>query len=275
LVAVNSLSRFVYVELANNRALQAITDSSGQVEGVAAQIDEMGMNSAALYLSALKSIWGQAKALTGDPHPIRWLWGDGQNSFNSALAREWYRSEGIVFTEFPRQRSFDPGLTRPKALPIFKAEGILNRAIRSLRDLAYKIDTRRDGTRGILYPELLYQTVVEYNTRVTQAFRRVGVRFPLTPFLIEKDPKLQVELLRRERSANACTTSAPGYGLEIGSAVRVRNPRDPHRKRRTEWIPGRFYVVDRRQGLFHVQDADADIDLWVPRSDLDRVGGEQ
>jgi hypothetical protein len=262
LIAINTLSRFIYVELANTRALNATIGSDGRIEDVVEQIDEMGMNSASLFLSAMKSIYQQAQEVTGDAKPILYLWGDGQKSFNATRGgvREWYKSHGITFTEFPRQRTFDPSLTEPKALPVFKAEGIMNRAIRTLRDLAFKADGR-----GVLYPELLYQIVTEYNTRQTRAFYRL-VRFPLTPLIVEKDPELQLELLRRERGANSYTLSAPGYQLAIGTVVRVRNPRDPKIKHRAQYIPGDFEVIGYHNGLFHVQSNG--IELWKPRTDL-------
>jgi hypothetical protein len=101
LIAINTLSRFVYVELANTRAVNATVGSDGRIDDIVEQIDHMGMNSASLFLSAMKSIYQQAQEVTGDSKPILYLWGDGQKSFNATRGgvREWYQSNGITFTE--------------------------------------------------------------------------------------------------------------------------------------------------------------------------------
>jgi hypothetical protein len=263
LIAVNTLSRFVYVVVANNQEVSAPVGPDGRLIDVERSIEEMGMNNARLFVDAMRKILEQAQTITGG-NPIMYLRGDAQLSFTSRLAQEFYRQNGITFSPVPREKNYDPTLLKRKSAPIFRAEGILNRVVRTLRDFAYKLRP------GPITPDLMSEVVMEYNTRPNRAFR-IAYHFPLSPLTVERDIALQMEILRHERAENMFRTMSDGYQLNGGEEVKVKNPRDPMVKHRAKWIPNKsaMRVIDYRRGLFHVQEERrGGFDGWVARSQI-------
>jgi hypothetical protein len=92
------------------------------------------------------------------------------------------------------------------------------------------------------------------------------MRIPLTPLIVQQDPELQAEIIRRERAHNQAVIGDPGYKLEIGDSVRVENPKAQNIKHRTRWIPGSWNIVDYQNGGYVVYDRQSNQTLIVPRS---------
>jgi hypothetical protein len=93
LLCVNTLSRFVYVVVANNQEVSAPVGPDGRLVDVERSIQDMGMNNARLFVDDMRKILEQAKTITGT-NPIMYLRGDAQLSFTSKLAQEFYRKNG-------------------------------------------------------------------------------------------------------------------------------------------------------------------------------------
>jgi hypothetical protein len=135
LLAVDTVSRFVYWDLANISSFESFSPGTFDPNFL---ITEMGPNNVSNFRESMNRIWEQQRRLGAIP--MRYIWGDGQSSFNSKRGgvQKWYHDRGITFRSFERQRNWDPSLIDSGTFPNYGQEGLMNRLVRTLRDKAYK-----------------------------------------------------------------------------------------------------------------------------------------
>jgi hypothetical protein len=261
LICVSAVSRFVYAEIVNTENIELKVGNTMEEIYVNGEIISKKARSTRNYLAALRLILEQNMRLTsGKGYPIQYLIGDGESAFDSKAAWKFYDQNYIKFIPVHRVMNYDPTMRPRTSMPDYRAEGILNRVIRTLRDYAYS-----QFGASVLLPDVLTKTIVYYNTKKHQTLSKL-MGIPLTPLMVELDKKLQLEIIRRERAHNQAVIGDPGYKLEIGDLVHVENPRQQGIKHRLRWIPGPWGIVNYKDGIFTVFNSQTGESIRVPRS---------
>ena len=233
LVAINVNTKYLYVELINDIINQN-------------KFSKKGSKSTFKYLRALeKMICSGMK--------VRHLIGDGEMAFNSKEAKEtFYNSKGIDFKPVPRQvMGVYPDFMKKeqkavKTDPLHGSLGIIDRVIRTIRDIAYNMKI------GIITPKIMYDIVKQYNNSPHKGLSK-WAGFSVTPKMVNDDPDLETYIVRRICQENYNVMNRPGFKIKAGTNVKVYNEKDSMSKRRSIIQPGSFKVNGFKNGLYEVE----------------------
>ena len=152
-------------------------------------------------------------------------------------------------------------VTGNKTDPLHSSLGILDRVIRTLRDIAYTMRA------GVIDPDVMNEIVMQYNNAPHKGLSK-WAGFPVTPAMAQNDDELESFIVRRIAKENERITEESGYKLPVGTPVRVYNSPDSMLKRRTQIQPGRHFVSGMQGSLYKVVDKSGETQL-VPRYKLD------
>ena len=148
-----------------------------------------------------------------------------------------------------------------KTDPMHGSLGILDRVIRTLRDMAYNMQV------GIIKPGIMKELVNQYNNAPHKTLSKYA-GMEVTPKMVQDDKELEEFIVRRICQQNYEIMHRPGFKLDEGTSVKVYNEKDSMMKRRSIIQPGRFTVKGFKNGLYQVADANNKIQL-IPRYKID------
>ena len=203
------------------------------------------------YLQALQEIINQGAE-------IKALKGDGESAFTSKKSLRFYKNHGITFIPVDRlilaNGSTDPSHT---------SLALIDRAIRTIRDMAYNVGKQ-------LEPSIVHQLVMIYNQTPHSTLSKL-MGFDVSPDLASSDPELETEIARRLAANNYQITLRPLFVLPYGTRVYVYENYDKMSKRRTIIKPDPYKVIDfdrKRNKYVVVNELNEDEKLVVSRTKI-------
>uniref|UniRef100_UPI0025A4FF83 hypothetical protein n=1 Tax=Bacteroides acidifaciens TaxID=85831 RepID=UPI0025A4FF83 len=133
-----------------------------------------------------------------------------------------------------------------KTDPMHGSLGIIDRVIRTIRDMAYNMQ------EGIITPSVMDEIVNQYNNAPHQTLSKYA-GFKVSPKMVQEDPDLEEFIVKRISQENFKIMSQPGFHLEPNTSVKLYNEHDSLMKRRSIIQPGEFKVIGKENGLFKVE----------------------
>ena len=231
LVAINVNTKFLRVEVLN--------DKISEDEFVKGNI-----KSSRTYLNVLQHMMNSGMT-------VQHLTGDGEKAFNSFEANIFYTKKGIDFKPVPRQvMGAYPDFMKKeqkavKTDPLHGSLGIIDRVIRTIRDMAYNMQI------GVITPLDMDDIVKQYNHAPHKGLSK-WAGFVVSPQMVNDDPELEEFIVRKICQENYNVMSTPGFTLNEGAHVKVYNEKDAMNKRRSIIQPGDFVINGFRNGLYEV-----------------------
>ena len=131
--------------------------------------------------------------------------------------------------------------------PKHSSLAILDRAIRTIRDLAFNMKV------GIITPKIMSIIVWQYNNAPHATLSKYA-GYPVSPNEVDNDEDLEKFIVRRIQQENYNIMSQYGFNLKDGMNVKVYNNRSTMGKRRSNIEPGKWKVNKRIGSLFEVID---------------------
>ena len=234
LIAINVNTKYLYAQILN--VMISKTEFSK---------DELKATMS--YLRALQKLIDKGMK-------VEHLIGDGEGAFNSKLAREsFYNSRGIDFKPVARQpKGAYPDFMKyeqkkaKKTEPLHSSLGIVDRVIRTIRDMAYNMNI------GVITPEVMDEIVNQYNNAPHRGLSK-WAGFSVTPKMVNDDPELENYIVRRILQANWEIKNNVEFNINDGVNVKVYNMTDNKMKRRSVIRPGEFKVIGKKNGLYEVE----------------------
>mgnify|MGYP001149726273 CR=1 FL=1 len=251
LIAINVNTRFLYAA-PMNKVVSVTSDQDNQAYMSYSK-------DADTYINALDS-------LIKSGMDVRYLQGDGEKAFDSWNAWAYYDSHDIEFKPVPRMKMgvypdfMKKEQKQSKTDPMHGSLGILDRVIRTLRDMAYHIEV------GIITPNIMKELVNQYNN-VPHTTLSKYVGFDVTPQMVQDDEELENYIIRQIMKENEKVTSRAGFKLENGTPVKLYNEKDSMAKRRSIIQPGKYHIVDYHGGYYEVEDENKNRQ-FIPRFKL-------
>ena len=254
LVAININTRFLIVEVMN----RILFDSSiNEDENKDKLIKFSKYNkSAETFINTLNKII-QSGVI------IKQLTFDGEGAFLSSLAKRYYRDHNIEYSTAQRlQMGSYPDFMkkeqqRVKTDPMHSSLGLIDRVIRTIRDMAYNMNV------GTITPSIMKEIVNQYNNaphKTLSLYAGVSV----SPQMVQNDIKLETFIVKRIVEENYKIMNSDGFKLEKGSQVKLYNEKDSLMKRRSTVQPGRHTIKGFKNGLYEVKD-DKNKTQMIPR----------
>lgn len=197
---------------------------------------------------------------------IKHLIGDGEKAFMSITARDkFYTPNDIDFIAVPRQYKtlfpdFIDNKFANKTDPLHSALGIIDRVIRTIRDMAYnmKIDPNK------ITPNIMNEIVNQYNNSPHNGLSKYA-GFDVSPVMVQNDNELEEYIVRKICQCNYEIVNQPGYRLHDGMNVKIYNEKDTMSKRREIIQPGEFRIDKFENGLYTVKNIKNNKTQLIPR----------
>lgn len=253
LIAINVNTRFLYAA-PMNKPVFTTTNHDNQEQHYMRY-----SKNADTYINALDS-------LIKSGMDVRYLQGDGEKAFDAHETWAYYDSHNIEFKPVPRMKMgvypdfMKKEQKQSKTDPMHGSLGILDRVIRTLRDMAYHIEV------GIITPNIMKELVNQYNN-VPHATLSKYVGFDVTPQMVQDDEEIENYIIRQIMKENEKVTSRAGFKLENGTPVKLYNEKDSMAKRRSIIQPGKYHIVDYHGGYYEVEDENKNRQ-FIPRFKL-------
>lgn len=146
--------------------------------------------------------------------------------------------------------------------PSHESMGILDRVVRTLRDMAYNLEV------GTITPQAMEYMVKQYNHRTHSTLSKIA-GFNVSPALVENDAKLEEYIVRKILQSNQNIINSSGFILKPGTKVRIKAQYTKLAKKRTPIQPGNYEVVRFEKGAYVVLNKDTGLTERVPRTSLD------
>ena len=250
LVAINVNTRYLCVEIINDE----INEN---------KFAKNNKKSTTYYLRALQK-------MIDSGIKIKYLLGDGECAFNSKFAWDnFYKPNNIEFDTVPRQQIgcypdfMKKEQKQTKTNPMHSSLGIVDRVIRTLRDMAYNMKI------GIITPNVMNELVKQYNNSPHKTLSKYAGA-DVSPRMVNNDYDLECYIVRRICQDNYNIMNSPGFKLNTGAAVKVYNERDAMSKRRSIIQPGTYHITEFNNGLYKVVN-DKNKSQLVPRYKLSPI----
>lgn len=259
LIAININTRYLFAECMNNSVNFYLNDTEKQ------DIFSKSSKTASSFLNCL------TKMMKNGMKP-EFLTGDGEKAFASDAAKNFYRSNGITWIDIRRQkrgvyedfyyndRNQVKNVSKDKNRtdPLHSSLGIIDRVIRTLRDMAYNSEI------GVIEPSDMKQLVELYNNAPHQSLSYYA-GCSVTPNKVQHDSDLETFIMRRICQENYNVQQKEGFFIKFDQPVKVYNEKDAFHKRRSIIQPGIFYVQDFNNGLYTIFRPDTGDVQTVPR----------
>lgn len=243
LIAININTRYLFarpVNVAVNNGNRVITRE---------------IKSAQVFINALGDM------VDFDNLYVEKLIGDAEKAFFSEEAIN-------VYHDFPQRIKFEK-VRRQKVgghtEPLHSSLGIIDRVIRTIRDMAYLMKVER------ITPNIMSEIVWQYNNSPHKTLSKYA-GFDVTPKMVQDDADLEEFIVRKIVQENYEIMNRKDWKLENGTNVKVYNPKDTMMKRRRVIQPGEHFVVGYEDGLYRVRD-DKNNEQVVPRYRLKKMYG--
>ena len=247
LIAINANSRYMYAEL--------LTPTFDFGKGFV-----YGVNGTFKDSAHFIEIMDKLKAKGMKP---KFLIGDDEGCFHSDVSQKYYQKEGIEWKGVRRIRKgvypdFMPREQNNKTEPLHTSLGIIDRAIRTLRDMAYNAHV------GIITKKEMEDIVEMYNNAPHKTLTKYAGE-PTTPIQVQNNPELEKFIIRKICQENFNVKSKDGFDLPEDSYVKVYNDTDKFQKRRSIIQPGRHKVGKYSKGLYEVIETKSGMVQFLPR----------
>ena len=221
-----------------------------------------GMKSSESIIQAMNQLINQGMK-------IKYIRGDGEGAFNSHLTQDFYKRNNIIpcfnipriKTEFPSFMNDYNMVKKQKTEPNHSSLGLIDRVIRTIRDMAYNMKIR------LITPEIMKQIVYLYNNSPHSTLSKYAGQL-VTPEDVDNDPELEDFIIRKIKQENYSIMNNPGFNLSKGAKVDVYNVDSSMAKRRTIKQEGKFKINDRRGAMFEVINDETGEKQIVPRYKL-------
>lgn len=184
---------------------------------------------------------------------VEHLIGDGEGAFKSDESKMFYETHNISFSPVERQpKGAYPDFMKyeqkkaKKTEPLHSSLGIVDRVIRTIRDMAYNMNI------GVITPEVMDEIVNQYNNAPHRGLSK-WAGFSVTPKMVNDDPELENYIVRRILQANWEIKNNVEFNINDGVNVKVYNMTDNKMKRRSVIRPGEFKVIGKKNGLYEVE----------------------
>ena len=133
-----------------------------------------------------------------------------------------------------------------KSEPSHSSLGIIDRVIRTIRDLAFKLQI------GFITPEAMNYIVKLYNAAPHRTLSKYAGMY-VSPNDVDKYDELERYIVRRMHQDNYNTMSKAGFNIPVGTKVNVFNERNAMAKRRSDIEPGQWTVSKHDGVLFELK----------------------
>ncbi len=180
--------------------------------------------------------------ITVEARPVKNLIGDSEKVFWSQGMLELYRRNNIQWRIVNSKRDGHRQMT------------ILDRVVRTIRDMNFKVHynetTNVDDAPFSISPREMNRLAEVYNhTWHRTLSEAIGER--ITPYDVHYNEALERKIIRNARVANYVNQMQPGYILEVGQKVLVKNDNpETFQKRRTPYIPGIWEISERTGNMY-------------------------
>lgn len=246
LIAINANTRYLFAELLTPR----FRFGNGWRYGVADTV-----KNSKHFIDALQ------KLIDRGMNP-KVLIGDDEGCFNSDETKEFY-GDNIEFKKIVRMTKgvypkFMPKQLRGKTEPLHSSLGIIDRVIRTLRDMAYNVKI------GVIKKEEMDDLVKMYNNAPHKTLTYYAGD-PTTPLQVQNNPDLEKFIIRKICQDNFNIKKQDGFELEENSYVKVYNEPDKFQKRRSIIQPGRHQIGKFHNGLYEVFETETGKVQYLPR----------
>ena len=200
---------------------------------------------------------------------IRYIRGDGEGGFNSRITQDFYKRNNIIpCFDIPRIKTSFPSfmngynmVKKQKTEPNHSSLGLIDRVIRTIRDMAYNMKIR------LITPNIMQKIVYLYNNSPHSSLSKYAGQ-SVSPEEVDNDPELEDFITRKIKQENYIIMNSPGFNLSKGSNVDVYNVDSSMAKRRTIKQTGKFKVNDRRGVMFEVINDETGEKQILPRYKL-------
>lgn len=233
LIAINVNTKFLYAQILN----VMISETEFSKDKLKATMS---------YLRALQKLMDKGMM-------VKHLIGDGEGAFKSDVSKMFYDAHNIQFTPVARQPkgAYPDFMTyeqekAKKTEPLHSSLGIVDRVIRTIRDMAYNMNI------GVINPEVMDEIVYQYNNAPHRGLSK-WAGFSVTPKMVNDDPELENYIVRRILQANWEIKNNVEFNINDGQNVKVYNMTDNKMKRRSVIRPGTFKVIGKKNGLYEVE----------------------
>ena len=221
-----------------------------------------GMKSSESIINAMNQLIKQGMK-------IKYIRGDGESAFNSQLTKGFYERNNIIpcfnvpriKTTFPSFMNDYNMVKKQKTEPNHSSLAIIDRVIRTLREMAYNMQIR------LITPDIMHQLVYLYNNSPHSTLSKYAGQL-VSPNDVDNDPELEDFITRRIKQENYTIMNSPGFDLSKGSNVDIYNVDSSMAKRRTLKQTGKYKVTGRKGVLFEVTDDKTGEKQIVPRYKL-------
>jgi hypothetical protein len=120
--------------------------------------------------------------------------------------------------------------SKVKSAPNHTSMGIIDRAIRTIRDAAF------NSGIGVITPTIMTRLIDLINRAPHKTLSKI-MQFDVSPYVAEHDYSLEIEIIKRIRAQNDVIKQRAGFKLERGATAEVYNSVDPLMKRRSRVKP--------------------------------------
>ena len=245
LIAINVNTRYLYAELLNHKV-----GANGYANG--------NLRSTGSVLNALDKMIEKGMK-------VKYLFGDGEKAFSSVNKEEIQQRYGIEFQSASRiYMGIYPSFMKKQNLkrktdPMHNSLGIIDRVIRTLRDMAYNIKV------DVITPDIMEELVKQYNNAPHRTLSELA-GYSVSPKDVETNFDLEKFIVRRIMQNNYNVKSQPNYYLKPGTKVNVYNEKDTLMKRRTIVQPGEYVVNNYKDGVYEIKGEG--LTQYIPRYKL-------
>lgn len=147
-----------------------------------------------------------------------------------------------------------------KTDPMHSSLGLIDRVIRTLRDMAYNMRV------GIITPSIMNELVRQYNNAPHKTLSKYAGK-SVSPKMVQEDKELESYIVMNICKENYNIMMSDGFYLNKGMSVKLYNEKDGMMKRRTNVQPGKYKVIGFANGLYRVVDEKNNIQS-IPRFKL-------
>lgn len=237
LIAINVNTRYLFASVLNKKV--------GKNEAY----DPRGVKTSRNIQNALSRMIAQglqAKLFIGDEEPA--FHSDSMKNFLRSLDK----NLKIIKVERMRvnvQPEWVPNKQNYQTEPLHSSLGIIDRVIRTLRDMAYNAEVPK------ITPRVMSDLVYQYNNAPHEGLSRYAGT-PVSPIMVQNDPELEKFIIKRILQKNYNVKMSDGYMIESLQPVQVFNGKTNMAKRRSVIQPGNFFVDGYEKGKFIVYNYD-------------------
>jgi hypothetical protein len=180
---------------------------------------------------------------------MRTIQSDADPAFTNNSSQQFMKSLNVVWRAVPRVRAMafptfaELENLKVKSEPNHTSLSIIDRAIRTIRDIAYNLRI------NVITPNELKRVLVQINNAPNHGLRAV-LGFDCSSEMAYNDILIQEEVFRRYTVWNQLVYQSPGFMLPLGAHVQIFNESRPYAKRRELVQPATYIVVDFNGAFF-------------------------